>query len=347
MSADPDLGIVAMSEVASRANVGMTPAQHVDDLHGLVNEALTALALPEEPRELYEPIRYVLDGGGKRLRPILLLLATQAAGGNAEKALPAALAVEVFHNFTLVHDDIMDHAAERRGRPTVHVLYDESTAILAGDLMMGLSYQLLAGTKSEDVVGLIEVFHRMVAAVCEGQALDKAFEARSRVTVDDYLDMISRKTGALVECVMALGGQIAGADDRVRTALTAAGRDLGRAFQIQDDLLDLTANHAKWGKTIGGDLIEGKRTYLLLRALEVASGEERAWFERIVNDSGLPVKSVDEARKRMDRLGVLADASQQVERHSAAAVSALEALPATQSRDTLAWLARSLASRAT
>ena len=311
-----------------------------------VDAALRALSLPAEPAGLYDAVRYVLDGGGKRVRPALVLLAAEATGGAeaARRALPAALAVEAFHNFTLVHDDIMDRAAVRRGRPTVHVRWDEPTAVLAGDLLMGLAHDLLAQTDGADVAALTRSFFRMTARLCEGQSLDLAFEARADVTVEDYLDMIDRKTGALLELSLELGGAVGGADGPTADALRRAGRALGRAFQIQDDLLDLTAEAEGWGKTIGGDLVEGKKAYLALRAVEVAEGEDRAWLSRAL-DGGLPPEDVPEARRRMGRLGVLRDAADAVAAYAAEGERALDVLPDNAASGALRRLARSLATR--
>ncbi len=310
-----------------------------------VNEALADLPLPAEPAALYEPVRYVLDGDGKRLRPALVLLAAETFGAPSERALPAALAVEVFHNFTLVHDDIMDHADERRGRPSVHVVWDESTAILAGDLLMGMSYDLLAQTETDRLGEIVRRFHQMVMRLCEGQALDEQFETDDTVTVERYLDMIDRKTGALVELALVLGGLVGEADDAMLGALAEIGRSWGRAFQIQDDLLDLTADDARWGKTVGGDLLEGKKTFLLLRALERAEGDEHAWFQRIVTDGGLPADEIDEARRRMQALGVLDEARETVLRYYDIGEQALDALPEGQGRDGLRWIAGRMARR--
>ncbi|MDT0632533.1 polyprenyl synthetase family protein [Rubrivirga sp. S365] len=325
----------------------MTQTMAFADIAETVDDALGALDLPAQPAGLYDPVRYVLGGGGKRVRPALVVLAAEAWGGAEARAraLPAALAVETFHNFTLVHDDIMDHAATRRGRPTVHERWDVPTAVLAGDLMMGLSYQLLGQTEGADVARLLASFSRMVAALCEGQTLDLAFETRADVTVDDYLDMIDRKTGALLELSLELGGLVGGADAHAVAELRRAGRLLGRAFQIQDDLLDLTAEGDGWGKTIGGDLVEGKKAYLALRAVERAEGDERAWLARAL-DGGLPAASVPEARDRMSRLGVLDDAARAVADYSARGGAALDVLPDGPAADALRALAVGLATRA-
>ena len=330
-----------MSEAVSAARA----ADHVERLRRRINDELAGLALAEEPADLYEPVRHVLAGKGKRVRPILVLLAAEAFSARVERALPAALAVEVFHNFTLVHDDIMDHADSRRGRPTVHRKWDASTAILSGDYLMSLSYELLARTQASNLSALLQTFSRMVTRLCEGQSLDKTFETRRHVSVAEYLHMVDCKTAALIQASLELGGQVAEAGPEARAVLRRMGRHIGRAFQIQDDLLDLTADHDRWGKQIGGDLVEGKKTFLLLRTLERAEGEELAWFSRIVETEGLPEDSVDEARDRMEQLGVLKEARLAVTRHSAAAKDELKLLPSGPSTETLYWLIEQMEAR--
>lgn len=315
-----------------------TPAEHVESLRALVNEALPALVADAGPDVLYDPVRYVLDGGGKRIRPVLLLLAAEAFGVERERALPAALAVEVFHNFTLVHDDIMDNADERRGRSTVHVRWDQGTAILTGDMLMALSYDLLSQVETPNVQKMLDVYHSMVERLCKGQALDKAFEAQSDTSVTDYLRMIDCKTGALLEAAFELGGLIGDATPAHRTALRKIGRRVGRAFQIQDDLLDLTADSAQWGKAVGGDLMEGKKTFLLLRTLERADGANYAWFARIIEENGLPPDDIPEARARMKRLGIFDEARAAVEEYTEGAKQQLAALPEQPSVETMRWL---------
>ncbi|NNE34415.1 MAG: polyprenyl synthetase family protein, partial [Rhodothermales bacterium] len=221
-----------------------------------------------KPTELYDPVGYVLESRGKRLRPLLVHLVSRSLGASYETASPVAQGVEVFHAFTLVHDDVMDNAATRRGRQTVHTKWDLSTAILAGDLLLGLSYELVSRVPHELLPRVMSTFGVMVARLCEGQTADMTFEKRGDVALDEYLRMIDRKTGALLECCFCLGGILGGGSDEVVAALGEAGIELGRAFQIQDDLLDLVATDPKWGKKIGGDLIEGKKAYLLLAALD-------------------------------------------------------------------------------
>ena len=322
----------------------MTTASHTPDvaidpafLRRRIDAALQTLVGEVHPESLYGPARYVLDNGGKRFRPMLLLLTAHAFGASEDEALPAALAVEVFHNFTLVHDDIMDHASERRGRPTVHMRWDESTAILCGDYLMGLAYGLLARTNASPGA-LIECFGTMTIRICEGQALDKAFEKRADVPLEAWLDMVDRKTGALLQASLELGGILGGAGAGHLRNLRAAGLYAGRGFQIRDDLLDLTAEDARWGKAIGGDLVEGKTTYLLLRAIERSRGEDRAWFEQIIEGGGLAADRVPEARERMQRLGVTEDAQRAVVHYTQEALQVLDRLPKHPSVDVLCRL---------
>ncbi|MCH8960806.1 MAG: polyprenyl synthetase family protein [Bacteroidetes bacterium] len=320
-------------------------AEHVDRLRSLIDEALGTLVPAQEPAGLYEPVRYVLAGQGKRLRPVLLLLGAEAFGVEARRALPAAVAVEVFHNFTLVHDDIMDDAPARRGRPTVHEKWDEDTAILCGDYLLALSYDLLARVATDRLPRLLRVYSEMVARLCEGQTLDKAFETRHDVTVADYLHMIDGKTGALLQASLELGGLVGEASEAHRATLRAIGTEVGRAFQIQDDLLDLVAEDTRWGKPIGGDLIAGKKTLLLLAVLERTEDAEHDWFANTLYNGGLPAGEVPRARAHMDDLGVLDDARQAVLRHTTAALEHLEALPQGAAVDTLGWLLQHMQAR--
>lgn len=323
---------------------GLEYKSRIDSLRNLVDEALSNLVFEREPAELYEPARYALMGQGKRLRPILVLLSGEIYGVRPQDILPAALAVEVFHTFTLVHDDIMDHSAERRGRPTVHVKWDEGSAILCGDFLMALSYDLLCQATTTELNALLRRYHKMVTRLCEGQALDKAFETRETVSVDEYLDMIDSKTGALLEVSLELGAIVGGAPEEQRLALQEVGRHLGRAFQIQDDLLDLVADDKRWGKPVGGDLIEGKKTYILLSAIEKATGPDRLWFSRII-EGGIEQGEVEETRRRMEQLGVLDETRSMVKQHTLLAREGLTRLPQGQAVGTLNYLIDRMADR--
>lgn len=326
---------------------GSSPSDSLlDSMRQDVESALNALEFPDQPSSLYDPIRYVLEGGGKRLRPILVLLAAEAFGANRQRAIPAALAVEVFHNFTLVHDDIMDHSNTRRGRETVHVKWDEPTAILSGDYLMALSYRLLSQSPVEALPELLSIFDAMVEKLCEGQALDKHFESVPTITLAEYIAMIDAKTGALLQACLEMGGLLGGASGADRAHLRETGLELGRAFQIQDDLLDLIADDHRWGKLIGGDLMEGKKTFLLVRALERAEGPDRSLFEGIVSDGGLPPAQVSHAREIMDRIGILDEARAGVSLHTERALELVGELPVTgEASEALKGLIQGLGAR--
>lgn len=318
--------------------------RHLAALSEKVQAALSALQLPEKPENLYDPVRYILSGGGKRIRPILLLLAAEAFGVRPESAMPGALAVEVFHNFTLVHDDIMDQADTRRARATVHQKWNPNVAILSGDVMMGLSYDLLAQIEDAPTAKLIRRFHQMVFRLCEGQTLDMDFETRQDVTLADYLDMIDGKTAALLMCALEMGGILGGANEHERAALNQIGQQMGLAFQIQDDYLDLMADQAAFGKVTGGDLIQGKRTWLLLTALEKTAPDAPNWFRKVLH-GGLEPADIPEARVRLAELGVLGAAEKTFQTYYEDALRALTQIPQNVATDTLRAVIQSLQNR--
>lgn len=241
-----------------------------------VDKRLLIAAPDIEPRSLYEPIRYFLSIGGKRLRPILLLLSARAVGGDAEKALDAAVAIELLHNFTLVHDDIMDHDHLRRGHPTVHTRWDESVAILAGDGLIGLAYRQLMKLPPEHLIPICRLFTEGVIEVCEGQAFDKEFENREDVNLGDYFRMIAKKTGRLITMATQIGAILGGGSDEEVEILRRYGQIIGIAFQIQDDLLDIVESEEIIGKTFGSDVTAGKKTFLMIKSLELAGARQRA-----------------------------------------------------------------------
>ena len=232
-------------------------------------------ALTEKnPKELYAPVKYSLGMGGKRLRPVMLLLAYNLFSEEIDNALSAAVAIEVFHNFTLLHDDIMDDAKVRRNRPTVHMEFSENNAVLSGDVMAFLSYRYLMECKSKRLFEVAALFTETAVEVCEGQQYDMDFENRFDVTADEYLGMIRLKTAVLLACGLKGGALLADADDDAANRLYEFGLNLGMAFQLQDDLLDTFGNQQTFGKKIGGDILSNKKTFLLIKALELASGEE-------------------------------------------------------------------------
>jgi len=255
--------------------------------------------------ELYAPVRYLMSLGGKRLRPVLVMAACEACGGKAEDALPAAMAVELFHNFTLMHDDIMDDAPLRRGQPTVHEKWDANTAILSGDALHVIACEALLQAPSKALPELLRVFHRTALEVCEGQEQDMAFESRSDVELEEYMEMIRLKTSVLLAAALDMGGSSAGADPRVRAALYEFGLHVGLAFQLQDDYLDAFGNPENFGKQVGGDILADKKTFLLIRALEKAQGADR---EALLEELGSKREGkVDRILNLYRRLGVDAE----------------------------------------
>ena len=225
-----------------------------------VNAEIGKLDWSREPQGLYEPIGYTLAAGGKRVRPQLALLATKLFGGNEEDVLPAALALEVFHNFTLLHDDVMDKAQVRRGRPTVHVKWNANTAILSGDQMMIEAYKLLSQVPENKLATTLRLFNQMATEICEGQQYDVDFESREDVTIPEYMEMIRLKTSVLLATALRIGAYIAGATDEQQEQIYNYGIHLCLAFQIQDDMLDCYGDQATFGKAIGGDIAENKKT---------------------------------------------------------------------------------------
>ena len=232
--------------------------------------------LNREPDNLYAPIRYIMNLGGKRLRPVLTLLTAEIFGSSYKDALSAAIAIEVFHNFSLVHDDIMDAAPVRRGQPTVHEKWNTTTAILSGDAMLILAYQYFEDYEPKVFLALAKLFSRTALQVCEGQQWDIDFENSEKVLLKDYIKMIEYKTAVLVAAAMEMGAIIANASKEDCAAIYNFGLNLGIAFQIQDDYLDAFGNPENFGKQIGGDIIENKKTYLYLKALEFGSESETA-----------------------------------------------------------------------
>lgn len=241
----------------------------------LIADYFESLAVIKEPRNLYEPIQYILSLGGKRMRPVLTLMATDVFDGDCKKALAAATAVEVFHNFSLVHDDIMDDAPLRRGNETVHEKWNINTGILSGDAMLILAYQHFEEYEPEVFRELAKLFSKTAIEVCEGQQYDVDFETRDDVTLDAYLKMIEYKTAVLVGAALKMGAIVAGTSAENANLIYDFGRNLGIAFQLQDDYLDAFGDPATFGKQVGGDIIENKKTYLYLKALEFASPSER------------------------------------------------------------------------
>ncbi|MCF6183732.1 MAG: polyprenyl synthetase family protein [Bacteroidales bacterium] len=240
----------------------------ISQLQDIISQKISSLNLEKEPKGLYEPISYTLASGGKRIRPALLLAACNMFSDNIDRALSAALAFEIFHNFTLLHDDIMDNSPIRRNKPTVHKKWSRNTAILSGDAMMIESYSLLSELPDENLKILLKLFNKTASEVCEGQQYDMDFENCDNVSEEKYLNMIKLKTSVLIAAALKTGAVLGGADAKDADLLYNFGLNLGLAFQIQDDLLDAYGNTVVFGKKTGNDIITGKKTFLLIAALQ-------------------------------------------------------------------------------
>ncbi len=304
-----------------------------------VNAEIGKLDWSREPQGLYEPIGYTLAAGGKRVRPQLALLAAKLFGGNEEDVLPAALALEVFHNFTLLHDDVMDKAQVRRGRPTVHVKWNANTAILSGDQMMIEAYKLLSQVPENKLATTLRLFNQMATEICEGQQYDVDFESREDVTIPEYMEMIRLKTSVLLATALRIGAYIAGATDEQQEQIYNYGIHLGLAFQIQDDMLDCYGDQATFGKAIGGDIAENKKTYLWLTAAQKGAIDELAMREESMTQRFERILAI------YDRLGVKAVAQEAIRLQTNQAINCLDALPQNQYTDQLRAMAHKLEER--
>jgi geranylgeranyl diphosphate synthase type II len=252
----------------------------ISEYQDLISRHFDSIKYQKEPNNLYEPIRYILSLGGKRLRPVLTLMATEVFDVDCQKALAAATAVEVFHNFSLIHDDIMDDAPLRRGNETVHEKWNINTGILSGDAMLILAYQYFEAYEPKIFQELAKLFSKTALEVCEGQQYDVDFETRDDVTIPEYLKMIEYKTAVLVAAAMKMGAIVAETTEENKNLIYDFGLNLGLAFQLQDDYLDAFGNPETFGKQVGGDIIENKKTYLYLKAMEFASANEK---EQLLN----------------------------------------------------------------
>ncbi len=279
----------------------------------------------KEPRNLYEPYTYILGLGGKRLRPVLTLLATDLFGGNYKDAMSAALGVEVFHNFSLVHDDIMDDAPLRRGKQTVHEKWDVNTGILSGDAMLINAYQLFEAYQGDTFKTLVQLFSQTAVEVCEGQQYDVDFENRDDVTIAEYLQMISYKTAVLVACALKMGAIIAKTTPENQELIYDFGFSLGTAFQLQDDYLDAFGDPKTFGKQVGGDIIENKKTFLYLKALEFGSKEQQKQLKDMFSIQPTnPSSKIGAIKQIFTDTGAVAATKDAIEKHTKAAFVALE-----------------------
>lgn len=304
-----------------------------EELSLLIEEYVRALPFPSEPDTLYDPIKYSLEKGGKRLRPLLAIMACNIFTDEVERALPCAAAVEVFHNFTLLHDDIMDNASVRRGKPAVHRKWGTNSAILSGDAMMIYSYSLLENTDPALLPRILHIFNDTSMKVCEGQQYDMDFEALERVPMEHYLKMISLKTAVLLAGASVIGAITGGASPEDSEKIYGFAMDLGMAFQIRDDILDSYGCETSLGKKIGGDITEGKKTFLTAAALEVADDEMRRKLRGLLhNREMIPEGKISRVLEIYNKLGIRDRAEQTVESYTNSAIEALDSLSVSPTR---------------
>lgn len=297
------------------------------------------------PYSLFDPLNYIMTCRGKRIRPILVLLACEAFGGNADDAIDAAIAVEILHNFTLVHDDIMDNADTRRGKETIHRKWNVNAAILVGDELIGLSYRSLLRSKTGKIGGVVKAFTDGVIEVCEGQALDKEFETSVDVTLSDYIIMIRKKTAELLRTSAVMGAIIGNADENGIQSISTYSENIGLAFQIQDDLLDVIADENEFGKKIGGDIIERKKTYLYLKALEILNGKDRDYFMYLYNSDSENGDKIRKVISVYNDICVIESARNEIEKYTGIANSSLECVSNQQSKLNLEFFSGMLLKR--
>lgn len=279
------------------------------------------------PIEMYDPMAYILNLGGKRIRPLLTLVACDLFNQNSEKAISAALSVELFHNFSLIHDDILDNAPLRRGNATVHEKWNTNIAILSGDGMMVKAFEILSKSNNEHVIPLLKLFTKTGLEVCEGQQLDMNFETSNSVTVDEYIHMITYKTAVLLGCSLQMGAICANASEEDQKHLYEFGKHVGIAFQILDDVLDVYADDSKFGKQVGGDIISNKKTFLLLKAFELADDTQKSKLFNEMNNSNYELK-VKEITAIYNQLNIKELSTREADKHTQIALTHLDKIQA-------------------
>ncbi len=320
-------------------------------LSTLIQDSIRDLNLPERPSTLYDPVRYTLSLGGKRIRPYFTLTGCGLCGGEVEEALPAAMAIELLHNFTLLHDDIMDAADTRRGKESVYRKWNASTAILSGDAMYAWAFEQLQYYGStgpytkEQYARIIHIFLESARTVCEGQAYDLEFENVSRVTADEYFNMINGKTAALISAAFELGGAVAGAGDKQLERLREMGTQVGVAFQIQDDLLDVVADPSKFGKVRGGDIAESKKTYLSVLTLEKGDEKQTNTLKEIFDKPEVSRSDIEKVIDVYTSLGILESAKVKIEELYENAVHRLDEFPDSAYKEDLKTFLSNLINR--
>ena len=304
--------------------------QSIEEIQNKIKEALNEIDFRRKPVELYNPISYTLSLGGKRMRPALCLMACDMFGGDLDQALHPAIGLEIFHNFTLLHDDIMDDAPIRRGKETVYKKWNANIAILSGDTMMALAYDYIMKAPENVRSKVFAVFNKTAINVCEGQQYDMNFETQSNITIKDYIEMIRLKTAVLLAGSLKIGTMLAGTDDEYGEALYRFGENIGIAFQLKDDFLDVFSNVEKFGKQTGGDIATNKKTYLYLKAFEKAEGETLARLNYLF-DNDNPDK-VAEVKKIYEDLNLREDTEKEMEKYFDRAMDFIEIIPVNENR---------------
>jgi len=307
----------------------------IEQLQNLVNKAIADTKYTEQPAELYEPISYLMQLGGKRMRPVLVLISTELFGGNILKALDAAIGIELFHNFTLMHDDIMDKAPLRRGKPTVHAKWNESAAILSGDVMFVEAYKLMIKVDDAILREVLAIFSDTASGVCQGQQADMNFEKIDDVSLTEYLEMIRQKTAVLLAGSMQIGALIGGAAKEQAKLLYEFGENLGLAFQLQDDILDVYGNPEKFGKQVGGDILSNKKTFMLIKAKELAKGNTGSELDEWLKRSDDPSAKVNAVTLIYNLLEVRKLAEIEMEEYVNKALKALDLISVDHSKKQL------------
>lgn len=306
-----------------------------DELLKMVNDYIEDATITRQPTSLYDPIKYVLSIGGKRIRPVLLLLTYNMYRDDIERVMPTAVGLETYHNYTLLHDDLMDKADMRRGMPTVHRKWDDNTAILSGDSMLVVAFQRVAQCPAENLQDILSLFTMTALEIGEGQQYDMDFENRMDVTEDEYIEMIRLKTSVLLACAVKMGAIMAGASDEDAKNLYAFGEKLGLAFQLQDDLLDVYGDPKVFGKAIGGDITSNKKTYMLINAILRANNEQREelikWITTENFDKEEKIKAVT---KLYNKIGIRQLCEKKINDYFAEALTYLEKVNVPEEKKT-------------
>ncbi|MCI7400222.1 MAG: polyprenyl synthetase family protein [Prevotella sp.] len=306
-----------------------------DELLKMVNDYIEDATITRQPTSLYDPIKYVLSIGGKRIRPVLLLLTYNMYRDDIERVMPTAVGLETYHNYTLLHDDLMDKADMRRGMPTVHRKWDDNTAILSGDSMLVVAFQRVAQCPAENLQDILSLFTMTALEIGEGQQYDMDFENRMDVTEDEYIEMIRLKTSVLLACAVKMGAIMAGASDEDAKNLYAFGEKLGLAFQLQDDLLDVYGDPKVFGKAIGGDITSNKKTYMLINAILRANNEQREELIKwITTDNFDKEEKIKAVTKLYNKIGIRQLCEKKINDYFAEALTYLEKVNVPEEKKT-------------